>query len=445
MRKLGWIAFASVALIVTVRVISWAQNQNAAQQRTEREAAPSPHPVSAAAGQKETITPATTEVVARTPSGRPVAGVKIFGGDGAAHGNHPWLAKTDRRGHATLEGEDGEIAVAPDGRIAFGDVIDSGRRDFVFGPADSVRLRFTDGRGRPWAHQRVTIDLSMWNVPIKPYGKRTPYVESSPAVEKFFSRRTDARGYATFPKMPRDLRFAVTAHLPGERPMNFEGSVPPGKRVDLKVTRDLQVTGKVVHGPTGKPIPGVKVILVETNDGNYPQLAVRTTTTDGNGRYRFKNLLNCTYSIRLDSVNPQALGWVYSRTGTGAWTCRGGNGPDPIPVDSFPSNMHTRLYPTGPVTVCDFQWLGTGKLRIEFAPWAPDPKADARIWAKRSSGESWFGQIAADGTATLPVPPGTYSVKGERYWGEETEETSLGSIVAKEGETTLIRRAAPGR
>lgn len=444
MRKLGWIAFVGIALLVSVRVVTWAQTQHSEASRVERELAPSPRPTLPPPASAGGAVINSAESVAIDSQGRRLPGVRIYGHDGTVPYRLQLLGKTDSRGEARLAAGPGQVAISPDGRLAFWELDDDNRNVFRFGPTGSVRLHFTDGRGRPWAHQRVSIDQETWIEPIDTFGKRVQDREDAAAVDALLSGRTNARGDIVFRKMPLHQGFAVTVHPKGELPMKFLGAVRPGQKVRLQVADRWQVTGKVLHGPTGSPMPGVRVELVETNDGAFPNPLRRQATTDSQGRYQFSGLRNCAYSVRLaDPVKPHLFGWVYSRTADGKWRTRGGIGPNGPGVDSFYFNMHTRLRPKGPVTACDFQWFQTGTIHVKLAHWSGKPKVQTGLFFKRASGEEWYGEIGDDGSSTVLVPPGDYTVNYGWFGDSGREEIRLGRYRVREGETTVVKAAKP--
>jgi hypothetical protein len=280
-----------------------------------------------------------------------MAGVKVYGF--AAGGEKDLIGTTDSKGETPLGNRSGTVAVAPDGRIAH---FPQGNR-FVFGTTASIRLHLSDGKGHPRAGQRISIAPAYGTQPIRMFGKVEPLSPPMRDLETHFSRRTDRRGNVTFSGLQADVWYDVAAHLEGDRTMRFEGSVRPGRRVNLVVARDRQVVGRVVRGASGLPLAGVDVALVETNDGAYPQRVVHRAKTNADGRYRFKNLLNCAYSIRLDAPAKVAgPGFIEARTDSGAWVSRGYDGPSWPERETFADNMHTRLQPTRRVTTCDFRW-----------------------------------------------------------------------------------------
>lgn len=427
-KAVRWTAVASFAVLVVAGVLAWAGQRNEALRRFDTEqAAPvgDSHPLL----QGEAVRQEPFANSAVSGSGRPMAGAKVYGLD--SNGDKDLIGTTDAKGETPLGNRPGTVAVAPDGRIA---LFPQGNR-FVFGTSASVRLHLSDGKGHPRVGQRISIAPAYGIRPIRMFGKVEPLSSPMQDLDARFSGETDRQGNVTFAWVPKDIWYDVTAHLEGNRTMRFEGAVRTGRRVDLVVAYDRQVMGRVVRGASSSPLAGAEVALVETNDGAYPRRVVQRAKTDAEGRYRFGKLLNCAYSIRLESPSKvTGPGFVESRADSGSWVPRGYDGPSWPGRETFADNMHTRLEPSRPVTTCDFRWWPSAKVTVEL-----DSKGDRAVWVGR-----WAASMSGEGAASFLVTAGAHQV----FVWEETPEgyrkIELGKVVARAGDDLRVRFKVPG-
>lgn len=437
-KAVGRIAFLASAIGAAAWAFWGAKGQIAASERAAQ-IVQTPQPPSKAPAEFG-VPPGPMVLRVATAKGRPLSGVKIFQWRAGEPSDKAFLGVTDGAGRVELDSADPHylrlIALRPNGQI---EMHYEGDR-LKFGPSRAVRLRVTDGRGRPWARHRITLFPTDYaGEKLQPFGFVKPAPFLAPALASRLTRTTDSGGNVTFPGLPVDQPFTVIAHVEG-RPLEMEGCVLPGRQLDMVVRQDGEVTGRVTRRETGAPLAGVKVALVQTNDGVFPTPVVRDAITDAKGWYRFEGLLNCGYSIRLKDPAKAAGGpcWIEAKPDDHLWFYRGYDGTPPAnwSYDGL-SMSHTRLWSRRRVTRCDFRWTPSAFLTVKTDPWDFPWGAVKLI---NGEGKIFGEELGKDGEKTIPAPAGDYTLRlSARVRKGEYRDATLGKVTLRPGEAKRVQ------
>ena len=177
-------------------------------------------------------------------------------------------------------------------------IVDNGTLTLL--PAASVNITVTDTAGHPAAK----VIMSAASISVAGHG----YSLSPQSCPARWKRVSDDDGVITWTGLPQgctvsaaiqDDRYAAT-----EAQVTAPDSATPGDQ-RIVVSMGCDVTGRVVYGGTGKPVPNAHVHVIISNStvnkqGNVTMTDERETGigADGLGQYRLAHLIPGHYEIR---------------------------------------------------------------------------------------------------------------------------------------------------
>jgi hypothetical protein len=118
-----------------------------------------------------------------------------------------------------------------------------------------------------------------------------------------------SRGEFSLGPVPAAL-VELEASKPGLAPASLRlGSSEEGKALQLTLHEGRQLSGLVVRGAEGTPVPGAQVSLVGAGCGEE-------AVADGEGRFRFSGLTPGPYQLRAGDSAGEAVDTVEVQPGT---------------------------------------------------------------------------------------------------------------------------------
>jgi len=355
------------------------------------------------------------------------------------------------------------LGIAPNGAVAVSKVIypteDLARYrlggKLVFGPTGTIRLHLDDNRGRALADREVILFPAETPGPLGSTGYLRPVPDVPAALQSILTRRTNASGDAEYPNLPKGASFAVLAKIAGtEKEIIWRGSVEPGQSPRLTLATDLRVAGHVTSASTGSPVVGAEVLLRDETPDDLGSPVLASTMTDQSGAYRFDNLPNCLFNVRLGDLSKttEKRGVIQSRVGSGAWSTESYDGPwvpklfDSEPTDLLGADQHegATFDVDRPVTVCDFRMFNPAIVTVEFVNPNLVPLWDCSIHVSDPASGSGAGSgedIGLRQSVPFVVSPGKHTITISRF--AEDADYTLVKIDVKPGEDKRILCALP--
>lgn len=227
--------------------------------------------------------------------------------------------------------------------------------------AHQVTLTLVDAKGKPIANREVWLQPTSSTKSVRAIGYQW-LIPTDPGAPH---GRSDARGSVTLSQVKPKTPFMVIARLSPRFDqyvrrqqgyfrnsmdiIKLDGAVYAGVNTNVIIADNYEISGRVTERETGKPMSGVVIYLSDTLMGHmsgYPRTELDKTKTDSNGRYVFRNLPNCFFSLTpIEFDNPPGIQWRFSPHGD--WQ---NDGYSAVPIEMRRSKV-----------TCDFRIVGKGK------------------------------------------------------------------------------------
>ena len=260
-----------------------------------------------------------------------------------------------------------------------------------------------DGDGKPVAGVQVSVSSVMGSA------------RGSALDTSRLRATTDEAGRFEIRGLPRGDTIALLTSAEGYQAAHTERK-PAEQLVDEIITlrRATSISGRVTRD--GKPVEGIAVLALQVPIGGYTSVG----SSDAEGVYTVRGLLPGTYAVRIH--------WPASAKAVGDRT-----------AVAHPS---VKCDIDAPATGIDFELieggLVTGTIRNARTN-EPLPAASVVAYAARSRfpfAGSWQAAASADGTYSLRLPPGTYSLQGQSSgYQYRIDNTTVREVTAETGRT----------
>ncbi len=255
-------------------------------------------------------------------------------------------------------------------------------KTIIFGPSGTIRIHLSDGHGAPIAKRDVRLFPTKDGGPLVAFVVNRAYPNQPDELNKALGGKTDENGDLRFDNLPRDMPFSVTIDWPPVQPIVLKGAVRTGNPIQLDISTDCSIGGRVFRLATGQPVKGAHVALL--GPGYHNQTWV--TVTDAHGFYRFANLPPGNFTpIMQDrtamAVQPNGLlGWIpQAKEPNGTWNA---------PHSYWPFDVSK-----GPVGHADFGLIRAAHIVAQAVDEYGKPKLGVSISLRDDQGgTSWQGR-----------------------------------------------------
>ena len=249
-------------------------------------------------------------------------------------------------------------------------------------PFTSVRIQVLNSQGKPVPHVHICPSAMM---------KDRTYGMWSEALPGDWNQVTDAAGYATIPKLPQGFKVFIDVAddryaCPGANSPIQLASAATSPTVTVKAIDAGSVSGRVIFGPTKKPVVGVEIVP----SGAFSIGPNTPVVTDKDGSYIIHRLPagSCTVSTSAHTYN--LTDWLAA----------------PVSVDVVENARSV-----APDIMLVHGGMLTGKV-TDKATGKPIPKLFVSVMSHLggSQGSNSSGQTSQDGTFNIRVLPGMLDV-----------------------------------
>jgi protocatechuate 3,4-dioxygenase beta subunit len=241
---------------------------------------------------------------------------------------------------------------------------------------------------------------------------------------KALTAATDSQGRFAFPALPADARAEFWAEAPGRakvftlqpRRAGTQGFQFASGTKDIRIVLppEARIEGVAVEKSTGKPVPGVLLMLMPEN--TFSMTSAAPAMTDRQGRFTFSNLIAGPYQVKIDERMERTAEWVSI--------------PAKVTAETGKTVAHVRLELSKGGILEVMVRSSLDKKPVEGASVSFHPVGETRYWRGVVTGK--------DGVARVRLSPETYQVETViRY----TSKSAPGSVVVVPTERTQVGQA----
>jgi protocatechuate 3,4-dioxygenase beta subunit len=282
--------------------------------------------------------------------------------------------------------------------------------------------RVVDGSGNPVEGADVRLSFMM-------IGGRFDRYMIGKVSEKLFADTTDAEGKFSFGRIPGDATAELLAKKAGRAtlstfdPTTYRGgglSYSSGEEeIEIEMPVEAKVEGVVVEENTGKPVGGVRVMVVKGR--NRPNFGQEPVVSKEDGTFRIEGLVAGEHILQLVPQAEGAAEWVAESVEI---TAEAGKTISGVKVEVSKGGLLE-------VVVTDAE--------------TKKPIERANLSVRRADSDERFGAVSDEqGVARIRLVPGEYKFSGVYKQGY-TSDRAEQALVIEDGKTERMEVALGGQ